>query len=70
MTEEELKLAILTQPFEPVRIHLSNGATFDVKSPGAITIGRRTSGVVVGSGVQVIANMHITHVEPIASRAQ
>lgn len=70
MSEEELRLAVLTQPFEPVRIHLSNGATFDVKSPGAITIGRRTSGVVVGAGVQVIANMHITHVEPIATHAQ
>lgn len=69
MNDEELRLAVLTQPFEPVRLHLSNGATFDVKSPGAITIGRRTSGVVVGSGVQVIANMHITHVEPLGASA-
>jgi hypothetical protein len=67
MSEEDVWLAVLTQPFEPLRIHLSNGATFGVKSPGAINIGRRSSGVVVGAGVQAIANMHITHVEPIAT---
>ena len=70
MNDEELRIAVLTQPFEPVRNHLSNGATFDVKSPGAITIGRRTSGVVVGDGVQVISNMHVTHVEPLSDAAR
>ena len=67
MNEDELRMAVLTQPFEPVRIHLTNGATFEVRSPGAITIGKRTSGIVVRSGVQVISNLHVTHVEPLVT---
>jgi hypothetical protein len=67
MNEEELKTAVLTQPFEPVRIHLTNGAIFEVKSPGAITIGKRASGIVVGAGVQVISNLHVCHVEPMST---
>ena len=66
MNDEELKLAIYTRPFEPVRLHLSDGATFDIRNPGAIAIDRRTSGVVTGRGIQVISNLHVTHVEPIA----
>lgn len=67
MNEEALQLAVLTQPFEPVRIYLSNGAAFEVRSPGAIAIGKRTSGVVVGPGIQVIANMHVTQIEPLVA---
>jgi hypothetical protein len=69
MNDEELKLAIYTRPFEPMRIHLSDGATLDIHSPGAIALDRRTSGVVTGRGIQIISNLHITHVEPIAKAA-
>jgi hypothetical protein len=65
MTEEELRLALLTGPFQPVRLHLSDGSNVEVHSPGAIIISRRTTGVVVNSGIQMIANMHITKVEPL-----
>ena len=66
MNEEELKKAIHSQPFEPIRIHLSNGTTFDLPHPDAILIGNRTSAVLVGQGVQVISNLHVNYVEPIA----
>ena len=66
MNEEELKKAINSQPFEPVRIHLSNGASFDVPNPDAILIGGHASAVLVGQGVQVISNIHVNYVEPIA----
>ena len=67
MNEEEFKNAIRSQPFVPVRIHLSNGATFDVPHPDAILIGPRTSAVLVGSGVQVISNLHVNYVEPLVA---
>jgi len=67
MNEDELKKAVKSEPFEPVRIHLSNGATFDVKHPDAILVGPRTSAVLVGQGVQVISNIHVNHIEPLAA---
>lgn len=67
MNEEELRLAIYTQPFQPVRLHLSNGKSYDIKSPGAVAIGHVSTGIVVGGGIQVIANLHVTHVEPLES---
>lgn len=70
MNEDELKQVIRSQPFEPVRLHLSNGAAFEVRHPDAIAIARRTSGIVVGSGIQVISNRHITHVEPLEATAR
>jgi hypothetical protein len=69
MNAEELQLAVFSKPFESVRIHLSDGTSLEVLRPGAITIGKRTSGVVVGSGIQVISNMHVTRVEPLVSAA-
>ncbi|HYO23958.1 MAG TPA: hypothetical protein VEQ85_03330, partial [Lacipirellulaceae bacterium] len=44
-----------------------HGAAFEVRSPGAIAIGKRTSWVVVGPGIQVIANMHVTQIEPLVA---
>ena len=67
MSEEELKKAIHSQPFAPVRIHLSNGATFEVQHPDAILIGPRTSAVLVGKGIQVISNLHVNYVEPLVT---
>jgi hypothetical protein len=67
MNEEEFKKAVKSEPFEPVRIHLSNGATFDVRHPDAILVGPRTSAVLVGQGVQVISNIHVNYIEPLAA---
>ena len=69
MSEEELGLAIYTQPFLPVRLHLSNGKSYDIRSPGTVAIGRVTSSIVVGGGIQVISNLHVTHVELLEPEA-
>jgi len=69
MNEQELKNAVRSEPFEPVRLHLSNGATFDVRHPDAILVGPRTSAILVGTGVQVISNLHVNHVEPLTASA-
>jgi hypothetical protein len=66
MNEEELELAIYTPPFEPKRLHLTNGQTYDIRRPGAIAIGRRTCAVVVDGLIHTVANIHITQVEPLS----
>lgn len=69
MTEEELQLAILTEPFEPVRIHLTNGTTFDIERTGSIAISRRSTAIVSNRRLQIIANIHIAHIERLAPAA-
>ena len=67
MNEEELKKAIKSEPFVPVRIHMSNGATFDIPHPDAILVGPRTSAVLVGRAIQVLSNIHVNDIEPLAA---
>jgi hypothetical protein len=67
MNPDDVRQAIKAQqPFEPVRIHLSNGATFDISHPDAILIGPRTSAILVGENIQLIANVHINHIAPLS----
>lgn len=63
MTEEELQLAILAEPFEPVRIHLTNGTKFDIQRTGSVAIGKRSTAIVVNRALQVISNLHVAHIE-------
>ena len=66
MNEEELKIAIKArQPFEPLRIHLSNGTTFDIEHPDAILISPRTSAILVNGVIHFVSNLHINLVEPL-----
>ena len=69
MNEEELQVAVLTEPFELKRLYLSDGRTVDVPRVGTIAIGRRTSGVVINGIVHTISNLHITRVEPLVKAA-
>ena len=62
MNEEELKIALYTPPYEPKRLRLTNGETYDIPGPGVIAIGRRTSAVVVDGKIHTIANVHIAQV--------
>jgi hypothetical protein len=66
VNEDELKKAIKAeQPFQPVRIHLSNGATFSVEHPDAILIGPRTTAILFEGAIHLVANVHVNHVEPL-----
>ena len=69
MNEDELRVAIVTDPFEPKRLHLSDGRAVDIPRPGTIAVGRRTSGVVVDGLIYTISNLHITRIEPLAAAA-
>ncbi len=68
MSEQDLRSFIRTrvEEFVPVRIHLSNGTQYDVRFPEAIMIGRTASAVLVEGQINLIGNMHVNRVEPLA----
>jgi hypothetical protein len=43
MTQEELHKAAHRQPFEPFRIILTTGATYDIHHPDLIMVGKRSA---------------------------
>ena len=49
MRPEELKEIIDRRPFQPIRLHMSNGETVDIAHPDAAVVARTL--VVVGLGV-------------------
>jgi hypothetical protein len=64
------------RPFEPFRICLTDGTTYDVKHPELVMVGRRTA--VVGvcdtetqpplyDRAATVALMHVVRLEPIAA---
>jgi hypothetical protein len=46
MTQDELRDAARRQPFKPFRVVLTTGATYDIRHPDLIMVGRRS--VVLG----------------------
>ena len=43
MNQEELHEAARRQPFEPFRLILTTGATYDIRHPDLIMVGRRSA---------------------------
>jgi len=43
MTQEELHEVARRQPFEPFRLILTTGATYDIRHPDLIMVGRRSA---------------------------
>lgn len=43
MTHEELQEAARRQPFEPFRLILTTGASYDIRHPDLIMVGRRSA---------------------------
>lgn len=43
MTHEELQAAARRQPFEPFRVVLTMGTTYDIRHPDLIMVGRRSA---------------------------
>ncbi len=43
MTREEVQLAARRQPFEPFRLILTTGATYDIRHPDLIMVGIRSA---------------------------
>jgi hypothetical protein len=49
MTREELHQASRHQPFEPFRVILTTGATYDIRHPDLILVGKRSAVIGVTS---------------------
>jgi len=43
MTQEELRAAVHKQPFEPFRVVLTTGTTYDIRRPDLIMVGQRSA---------------------------
>ncbi len=77
MEADELLNVIKRQPFEPVRIHVSDGAFYDVKHPDQVLISRRWVhiGVPGNNGgvfqrIHIVAYLHITRIQPLEAAGQ
>ncbi len=65
MDHEELYEAIRgKQPWVPVRITLSNGATYDVTHPEGIMLTESMAAISVGNRIALVALAHINEVLP------
>ncbi|MGQ9650926.1 MAG: hypothetical protein ACUVXJ_12515 [Phycisphaerae bacterium] len=77
MRPEDLRDLLRRQPFVPVKIHLSDGTTYEVRHPEMAIIGRSTATIGVekqeGSGIadrlMYRSLLHIVRVEDANGRA-
>ncbi len=69
MSEKELNIVLFAGDFEPKRIHLSNGDTYNILRPGQIAIGFHTTTIIVEGLPHQISNRHIVAVKPLEPAA-
>jgi len=76
MPPEDLWERLRKQPFEPFRIHLTDGVAYDVRHPELVMVGCRSAVVGVTQSEQqppfydratTVALVHIVRLEPIAT---
>ncbi len=73
MSPNELIAAVRLQPFEPFRVVLSDGASYDIRHPDNIIVGLRTSVIAVplpsrpdyAAHTVKVDNLHITQMVPL-----
>ena len=71
----EIRSAMRQVPFEPFRLHLTDGTKFEVPHPDFLTISKLAIHVAVDpvgkdeipSRIVRISPLHITHIEPLES---
>ena len=76
MRPEDVREHIIKQPFQPFRIYMSDGATFNVARQEMCLIGRSSVSVVIPDPRQPwmyerlahCALIHITRIEPLNGR--
>src|SRR5438105_3043690 len=75
MPPEEIYSAVHRMPFEPFRMHISDGATFDIHHPDMLLA--RLRAIVIGLPGEpgkpherfvTVALSHVTRLEPLRSR--
>jgi hypothetical protein len=74
MRPDDVRDRLRVEPFEPFRIRLSNGSTYDVRHPDLVWVGR--SAVLVGAAdpghapdlfdrYTTVSLLHVAELEPI-----
>ena len=77
MTPQEINRLLTTQPFEPFRLFMSDGRTFEVHHPDFVLVGHRTAHIFevddpssrIYSNYAVVSLLHITRAEPLPTTA-
>jgi len=74
MRAEELKELLNRQPSQSIRLHLTDGQTYDIKHPDNIMVSRSRVDIGVGANengivdrVDFISLLHIVRVEDLAT---
>ena len=78
---EDVRELLHKQPFQPFRIHMSNGQTYDVNHPELAMVTRGTIVVAkpvpdsvepIGEGIHLVSVLHINNIEmrPTAAAAK
>ena len=65
MDYDELNDVVKRQPFMPVQVHLSNGATYEVTHPDSILVRKRVAAIAVGDSIHLVSMLHINQVVPM-----
>jgi hypothetical protein len=77
MSPDELRETLRQQPFEPFRIVLTDGGTYDIRHPDLLWVGRRAAYVgLTGQPGQTLFErsvkvdlLHVTQIIPLDSTA-
>jgi len=75
---EDIRDLLKKQPFQPFRMHMSNGQSYDVNHPelafvtrGTIVVSKPVPGSEepIGEGVHLVSVLHINNIELLPSSA-
>jgi hypothetical protein len=78
MRPEDIHQLLHKEPFQPFRLHLSNGRTYEVRHPELALVGRTTVFIGVPAAdlsipvydvFDLVSLVHINNVEPIPKNA-
>jgi hypothetical protein len=76
MRPEEFKQLLTTRPFAPLRIHMTDGRTFDIRHPDQVLVARSTIDIGVEPDPNGIVDraefcslLHVVRIERLASQA-
>jgi hypothetical protein len=65
MNRDDLENFVKKRPFVPLRIHDSNGDTYDVPHPDGIMVSDRAVAIARGDSITFVATMHIVEIQPL-----
>jgi hypothetical protein len=58
---------VKAQPFVPVRLHLSNGGSYDLARPDGVLLSERVAAIAVGNAITLASLLDITEVQPLST---